>query len=349
MSLENQMWPGALVSDDATIQDVIQNLDRTGLQISLVVNQDGALLGTVTDGDIRRALLRGQSLQSPVRGIMFEAPLVVPPEMARDVVLHLMRANKIHQLPMVDDQRRVVGLHVWDDIIAPRSRPNTMIIMAGGFGRRLGSLTADCPKPMLPVAGKPMLEHIVEKAINQGFGSFVFSVHYMPHVIKDHFGDGAKWGVHIAYLNEEAPLGTAGAIALLDPAPTMPFIVTNGDVLTDIHYGDLLDFHSLHKADATMAIRLHEWQHPFGVVHTDGISIVRFEEKPLHRTNVNAGIYALSPEVIRFLRRGEPCDMPTVFERLKAAGKRTIAYPMHEPWLDVGRPEDLQLANRGKD
>ena len=175
--------------------------------------------------------------------------------------------------------------------------------------------------------------------------NFIISLHYLGQVIKDHFKDGSKWGVNIQYLSEETPLGTAGAIAYLEAVPEIPVIVTNGDVLTDVRYGEVLDFHLHHKADATMAVRQHEWQHPFGVVRTEGIRIVGFEEKPLHRTYVNAGIYALSPSVLSLLTKGEPCDMPSLFERVQKAGRQTIAYPMHEPWLDVGRAEDLERAN----
>ena len=343
---DNFFWKTALIPASATLQAVIQNLDESGLQIALITDQDSKLLGTITDGDVRRALLRNKDLSSSAASVMFQSPLVVPPEMPREMVLNLMRANRIHQLPVVDETRHVVGLHVWDDIVAPASRKNTMLIMAGGFGKRLRPYTDDCPKPMLPVGGKPMLEHIIERAKAEGFTRFVLSLHYLGHVIQAHFGNGAEFGVEISYLNEETPLGTAGALSLMDPAPELPFVVTNGDVLTDIQYGELLDFHVHHKADATMAVRQHEWQHPFGVVRTKGIKIVGFEEKPIHRSHVNAGIYVLNPEVLLALDKGALCDMPTLFERLQTQGKQTIAYPMHEPWLDVGRPEDLHRANQ---
>lgn len=341
----NEDWRNALVRSDATLQVVVDDLNKTGLQIALVVDESGVLLGTVTDGDIRRALLHGQDLNSPAKGVMAQSPMVVPPDMSRELVQRLMRANKIHQLPVVDDAQRVVGLHVWDEVFAPATRPNTMVIMAGGFGKRLRPFTEDCPKPMLPVAGRPMLEHIILRAQDEGLVKFIISLHYLGHVIKDYFKDGAKWGVEIQYLTEDMPLGTAGAIAQLDPPDDAPLIVTNGDVLTDIRYGEVVDFHLHHKADATMAVRKHEWQHPFGVVKTEGLRIIGFEEKPLHKTYVNAGIYALNPAVLSFLVKGEPCDMPSLFERVQQAGRHTIAYPMHEPWLDVGRAEDLARAN----
>ena len=252
-----------------------------------------------------------------------------------------MVANKIQQVPVVDDRHHIVGLYLWDEIAIPLVRPNLMVIMAGGKGTRLLPHTENCPKPMLTVSGKPMLEHIIERAKQEGFSHFVLAINYLGHVIEDYFGDGNRLQVRIDYLKERSPLGTAGALGLLSPRPTLPFAVTNGDVMTDIHYGELLDFHTRHNAAATMAVRVHEWQHPFGVVQTNGIDIIGFEEKPVHRSHINAGVYVLEPEALGFLERDVHCDMPTLFERLKAKDKRTTAYPIHEPWLDVGRQEDL--------
>lgn len=338
-------WQKALLPVDATLQQAIRNLDETALQIALVVSPEGALVGTLTDGDIRRGLLRGLNLDSPIETIIYREPLVVPPQMGSEMVLQLMQANKIHQLPVVDEQRQVVGLHLWDALMVPGHRPNLMIIMAGGQGTRLRPHTENCPKPLLPVGGKPILEHIIERANSQGFERFVLAVHFLGHMIEEHFGDGSRWGVRIEYLREESPLGTAGAISLLEPRPDVPFLVSNGDVLTDIHYGELLDFHRRNGAMATMAVRFHEWQHPFGVVHTNGVDIVGFEEKPVSRSHINAGIYVLDPRALDMLSTAQYCDMPALFSRLQEVSARTIVYPMHEPWLDVGREKDLQLAH----
>lgn len=340
-------WRKAILPADATMQQAIRNLNESTLQIVLVVAPDGTLLGTLTDGDIRRGLLRGMDLNSPIEAIIFRDPLVVPPQIGRDTVLQLMHANKIHQLPVVDSNRQVMGLHLWDELMVPVHRPNLMIIMAGGRGTRLRPHTENCPKPLLPVGGKPMLEHIVERAKMEGFRHFVLAIHYLGHMIEDYFGDGSRWQVQIEYLREESPLGTAGAIALLNPEPETPFLVSNGDVLTDIRYGELLDFHCSHGATATMAVSLHEWQHPFGVVRIKGVDIIGFEEKPIARSHINAGIYVLNPAVLSALRAGEHCDMPTLFSRLQENAARTIVYPMHEPWLDVGRADDLDRAQAG--
>jgi dTDP-glucose pyrophosphorylase/CBS domain-containing protein len=337
-------WHKTRLPDGASLQQAILNLDESALQIVLVVDQANRLVGTITDGDIRRGLLRGLTLASPIESVIHRHPLVVPPAMTRDAVLQLMLANKIRQLPIVDETMLLHGLYLLDDLSAPAERENIMVIMAGGQGTRLRPHTENCPKPLLPVAGKPMLEHIIERAKGEGFRRFVLAIHYLGHMIEDYFGDGSHWQVEIDYLREEAPLGTAGAISLLSQRPCAPFIVTNGDVLTDIGYGELLEFHGRHGAAATMSVRLHEWQHPFGVVHTKGVEIVSFEEKPVVRTHVNAGVYALDPGALDLLDRSEYCDMPTLFARLQERGLRTIVYPMHEPWLDVGRPEDLDRA-----
>lgn len=341
-----QRWRKAIVNTDTTIAAVIQNLNEVSLKIVLVINADGVLEGTISDGDIRRGLLKGLNLSSPITDIIHRNALVVPPELSRNLVMQLMVANKLQQIPVVDAQHHVVGLHLWDQLSTPPSRQNTMVIMAGGMGKRLLPHTENCPKPLLLVAGKPMLEHIIERAKAEGFSHFVLAIHYLGYMIEDYFGNGAKWGVQIEYLREDSPLGTAGALSLLYPQPDAPFVVTNGDVITDIRYGEILDFHVRHGASATMAVRVHEWQHPFGVVQTQGIDIVGFEEKPVARSHINAGVYVLEPQALDVLSAAASCDMPTLFERLQTQSKRTVAYPMHEPWLDVGRPDDLLAANK---
>ena len=345
MNSSEQVWRQAILPFDATIGQAIHNLNEVSVKIVLVANAAGVLEGTISDGDIRRGLLKGLDLNSPLTSIIHYNALVVPPDLGRDLVMQLMAANKIQQIPVVDEQHHIVGLHLWDEITIPPSRPNLMVIMAGGMGTRLRPYTDDCPKPLISVAGKPMLEHIIERAKLEGFNHFVLAIHYLGHMIEEYFGNGEQLGVRIDYLREDSPLGTAGALGLLKPIPDAPFVVTNGDVITDIRYGELLDFHTRHSAAATMAVRVHEWQHPFGVVQTQGVEIVGFEEKPIARTHINAGVYALDPAALSVLDVDAHCDMPTLFERLQTKKKRTVAYPMHEPWLDVGRPDDLKQAN----
>ena len=345
MNFSKEFWRQAILPVHSSIEQAVRNLDQVAIRIVLVINERGELEGTISDGDIRRGLLKGLDLKSPIANVIHRNAMVVPPEMGREMVMQLMVANKIQQIPVVNEHRHIVGLHLWDEITTVPVRPNMMVIMAGGIGSRLRPHTENCPKPLLPVAGKPMLEHIIERAKLEGFSHFVLAIHYLGHMIEDHFGNGDRLGVQIDYLREHSPLGTAGALGLLNPLPEAAFVVTNGDVITDIRYGELLDFHIRHDAAATMAVRVYEWQHPFGVVHTHGVEIVGFEEKPVARSHINAGVYALDPGALNALSADARCDMPTMFERLQAQTKRTVAYPMHEPWLDVGRPDDLNRAN----
>ena len=337
-------WQKALLPESATLSEIIACLNESKTQIILVAAEDRTLLGTVTDGDIRRGLLNGVLVDSHATSVMQKAPLVVTQEFTRDMVLQMMQINKVHQLPVVDSNGRVIGLHLWHEFFSPPKYSNWMIIMAGGKGERLRPHTESCPKPLLPIGDKPMLEHIIERAKRDGFNNFILSVHYLGHMIEEYFGDGSKWGVNIEYLYEPKPLGTAGAISLLRQKPTEAFVVSNGDVLTDINYGSLLDFHKRNGAIATMATRQYEWQHPFGVIQADGVNIVGFEEKPVLRSHINAGIYVLEPSAINALQAGEICDMPELFARLQEAKSKSIIYPMHEPWLDVGRVADYSAA-----
>ena len=346
MIITKEIWHQAALPESSTIGQVICSLDQVAIKIVLVVNKANKLMGTISDGDIRRGLLKGLDLNSPITSIVHHNPLVVPPEMRRDMVIQLMVANKIQQIPVVDGQQQLVGLHLWDEITTTPIRTNLMVIMAGGKGTRLLPHTQNCPKPMVLVAGKPMLEHIIERGKLEGFNHFILAIHHLGHLIEAHFGRGEKLGIKIDYLREESPLGTAGGLGLLPSRPEEPFVVTNGDVISNIRYGELLDFHNFYQASATMAVRPHEWQHPFGVVQTQGVEIVGFEEKPVVRSHINAGVYVLSPEVLNELIAEEACDMPMLFERLQAKAKRTVAYPMHEPWLDVGRPLDLAEARK---
>ena len=344
MNQAKNHWRQAILSNTATVKDAIEVLNNAKFKIVLVVDAKGKFEGTILDGDIRRGLLRGVNLDSSIKLIIHRDAMVVPSEMGRELVLQLMTANKIQQIPIVDSEQQVIGLHLWDEIYKSTIRSNIMVIMAGGKGTRLHPQTANCPKPLLKVSGKPILEHIIERAKVEGFSHFVLAIYHLGHMIEDYFGNGSRFGVKIEYLREETPLGTAGALSLLNPIPSAAFIVTNGDVITDIRYGEMLDFHEHQGATATMAVRLHEWQNPFGVVETQGIEIVGYEEKPVIRSHTNAGVYVINPETLDFLEKSVPCDMPSLFSLLQKGLKRVVAYPIHEPWLDVGQPADLKKA-----
>ncbi|MDC3234532.1 nucleotidyltransferase family protein [Candidatus Puniceispirillum sp.] len=335
----------AVISPDSSFRDAAKNLSDSSLKIVLVMDAAGKLLGTVSDGDIRRGLLQGLTLDSDVNEILRKNPLVAPKGMSQSLISQLMVANKVQQIPEIDTDGRVISLHTWDEFITTESISNKMVIMAGGKGTRLRPHTENCPKPMLLVGGKPMLQHIIERARDEGFSEFLLSVNYLAHMIEDYFGDGSALDVNIGYIHEESPLGTAGSLSMIKKLVDEPFVVTNGDVITDIRYSDLLEFHKRQESVATMAVRMQEWQHPFGVVKMDGLNIVGFQEKPVAHLYINAGVYALSLAALQELNHGEFCDMPNLFERLQARSYKAIAYPMHEPWLDVGRPADLDQAN----
>lgn len=339
-------WKQACLGPEAMLGQGIRALDQTGLRLVLVVTRNQQLLGTVSDGDIRRGLLRGLTLRDSLNRVMNRRPLVVSPSVEAGAALEIMRVNQIFQIPVVDEKKRLRGLYTWGELGRTPHRPNAFVIMAGGRGSRMMPYTQACPKPMLRVADRPILEHIIDRAKHEGFNRFVLAIHYLGEMIERHFGRGDRFGVRIEYLREKFPLGTAGALSLLKPLPDAPVVVTNGDVVTDIRYGELMDFHVRHSAVATMAVRIHEWQHPFGVVQTKGVDITGFEEKPVSRSHINAGVYALSPEAIRGLRAGQQVDMPSLFQALQVKSKRIVAYPMHEPWLDVGDPQDLATAQK---
>jgi dTDP-glucose pyrophosphorylase len=339
-------WKKALVNEQCTIGDVISNLDQSKVQISLVIDSKGKLLGTITDGDVRRGLLNGHTLASPARLIWKKNAMVVPQHLEREIVMQMMRANKILQMPVVDEQGKVVNLHIWDQLEEPvATRGNVLVIMAGGRGTRMLPHTENCPKPMLPIKGKPILEHIIVKAKREGIEHIVVSTHYLGHMIEDYFQDGKKWEVQISYVREDSPLGTAGALSLIPERPKSPFIITNGDVLTKVSYVSILDFHIARSSFATMAVRNYEMTNPFGVVKVDGVNIVGFEEKPVIRSNVNAGVYILEPNALDHVEKNKFLDMPSLFEKLRLNKKNVMAYPIHEDWMDVGKANDLEKAN----
>ena len=344
--MNNKNWKNTLLDSDSTIEEAVINLNKSGLQIVLVLSKNKSLIGTITDGNIRKGMLEGLNFKDSINKIFHKEPLVATRQMNREEIIQLMQSNGVNSLPLVDENLNVLDLYLISDFVTRPKHLNLMLIMSGGKGQRLLPFTENCPKPLLEVNGKPMLEHIIERAKLNGFYRFVISIYYLGHMIEDYFGNGANWNVEITYLKESNPLGTAGCISLLENQPKDPIVVTNGDILTDINYDDLLDFHIQQvNAVATMAIRTHEWRHSYGVVHTKDLEITGFEEKPVSRTNINAGVYVLSPSALSFLKYNEHCDMPTLFERLSENNLRTIAYPIYESWIDVGRNKDYNNVN----
>ena len=330
----------------ATVREAIGAIDRGAKQIALVVDGAERLVGTVTDGDVRRGLLRGEGFESPVERVMYREFRRLGAEATAQEALSLMRREVVHQVPALDEEGRVVRLFLLEELLKPRTRPNPVLLMAGGEGRRLRPLTEETPKPMLPVGGKPMLERILEQCVDAGFREFWISVHYLKERIQEYFGDGSRWEVAIRYLEEDQPMGTAGALGLLPERPAAPLLVMNGDVLTRVDFGSLLRFHEEHRSAATLCVREHATQIPYGVVQMDDTRVLRLEEKPVVSHYVNAGLYLLNPEILDLLPAApESCDMPTLFEKAMASSLPVNAFPIHEYWLDVGHPETLDRAN----
>jgi dTDP-glucose pyrophosphorylase len=337
-------WARLLLSPDASVRDAIKCIDAGGMQIALVVDAQHKLIGTISDGDVRRGILRGVSLDAPSSGIMNRSPTVVTSGENREVIIATMRARQLHKIPVLDSQGRLVGLESLDELVRPAPRENLVVLMAGGLGARLRPLTEERPKPMLVIGGRPILETILLNFIESGFHRFYISVNYMAEIVEAHFGDGSRWGVEIRYIHEPERMGTAGAVGLLPEKPSAPLVVMNGDLLTKINFASLLDFHLSHAATGTMCVREYDLQVPYGVVKLKEHRLLSVEEKPVHRFFVNAGIYVLSPEAVSMIPPSF-YDMPTLFEKLVAEGRETAVFPIREYWLDIGHLADLEKAN----
>jgi len=339
-------WRDALVSSSMTLRQTIEAITASSLQIALVVDENNKLLGTVTDGDIRKAILAGKDLNITAAEAMRKSPTTSSASTPRTVIIKLMREKRIHQMPILNESGQVVDVLTVDDLLGAQEKSNSVVIMAGGLGTRLHPLTQDTPKPMLSVGGKPILETIIQSFIDQGYVNFFISLNFKAEIISDYFGDGSKLGASITYLHETTRLGTAGGLSLLPSEVKFPIIVMNGDLLTRISVDALVDFHQRENAVATMVVREDHYQVPYGVVEVDGTQIVDVKEKPMQRHLVNAGIYVLSEQSLANIPRDTYYDMPTHFTKLAADGHRTAAFPLHEYWVDIGRLDELERAQR---
>lgn len=338
-------WKDALIGPDTTLRDALEAINRLGSQMVMVVNQQGGLLGTLSDGDARRALLRGLDLGAPIEQAIHLSPTTARQTDNRQTRLAVMRRHGLHQLPIVTEEGVVVGLETIDDFLAVPERDGWVVIMAGGRGARLKELTRDTPKPMLQVGPRPLLETIVRRFCDQGFRHFYFAVNYKFEQIEEYFGDGSQMGIEVQYLREKERLGTAGALSLLPQRPIAPVVVTNADLLTNENFALMVDQHIAQGADATMGVRDYEMQVPFGVVREcDGV-IEAIEEKPIRRFSVSAGMYVLSPAAIDLVPRHQYFDMPNLFELLVSRGLKAHSHRVDGYWLDIGRLPDYERAN----
>ena len=333
------------LSVNSTIKDALQTINNGGLQVAIVVDENDALVGTVTDGDIRRGLLNGLDLNSSVSLVVHKSPSVASVGDTKESILKIALAKKLHKIPLVDELGKLVGIEDIEDIIRPVSKTNRVVLMVGGLGTRLRPLTQDTPKPMLKVGNKPILQTIVEKFAEYGFVNITMCVNFNASIIRDYFGDGKEFGVNIDYVLEQKRMGTAGALSLLKERPSEPFFVMNGDLLTNVNFEHILNYHTLNKATATMCVREYDYEVPYGVVKMNDNKIIEIAEKPVQKFFVSAGIYMLSPEILDLIPQDEFYDMPTLFEKAIAQGKNVISFPIHEYWIDIGRLEEYQKAN----
>jgi dTDP-glucose pyrophosphorylase len=337
-------WRSAILTSDRSIRQAMEVLDQSSLQIALVVDPREHLVGTVTDGDIRRGLLRGLNLDSPAGQVMNTKPIVALQGMSRAEFIELLRRHDLHHLPLLDGDGRLVGLESDVELYEGAEKDNWVVLMAGGLGQRLRPLTDATPKPLLPVGDRPLLEIIINRFTAQGFRKFFISVNYRADLVEAHFGDGTKFGAVIRYLREDQPLGTGGAIGLLPERPTASFVVMNGDLLTTINFEALVDFHQQHGADLTLCVRRYSHQIPYGVAEIQGGEVVSIVEKPNHECFISGGIYVLSPTVFDRLQPQRRVDMPDLMRELIAEKHRVTAFPVTEYWIDIGRIEDLERA-----
>ena len=338
-------WRKVLLDSRADVTTAAEVLTSSSMRIVLVVDKENRLLGTITDGDIRRALMAGSAMSSLATSVMQKNPIAVNQGDSRRKALQIMREKDLLHLPVLDAKGVVVGLETVRDLLFKEQRPNPVLLMAGGFGKRLYPLTREVPKPLLPVGEKPILQTILEQLAEGGFSQFFLAVHYRSEQVRAHFGDGSKWGVRIEYLEERQPLGTAGALSLLDQTMIdAPLLMINGDLLTRLDFGQLVDFHGEHGGLATMCVREYDFQIPYGVVHGDGDQVTDIIEKPVQKFFVNAGIYILEPELLGQCRPDEAIDMPDLLREVVNDGRKVSMFPIHEYWLDIGRMEEYEQA-----
>ena len=332
-----------LIRSGRTIREAMLRINDNWREIVLVQDADGLVCGAITDGDIRRGILRGETLESPVEQVMNREFVSVGPDMDRAGVLDMMKALMIRQMPVLDREGRLQCIHFLNDLLGAAVKPNVAVIMAGGEGVRLRPLTENCPKPMIRVAGRPILERVVLHLIGYGIRKIYLSINYLGGQIESHFGDGSKFGCDIEYLREDAPLGTGGALSLLPPQQH-PVVVMNGDQVTQANIDKLLRSHEEEGGVATIGIRHYQMEIPFGVVINEGKKLVGIQEKPTSHYLINTGIYILDPHVLALVPKNELYPITTLFDRLLAENRPVSVHYFDEDWIDVGRHDDLHKA-----
>ncbi len=337
------------VTPDASVRQVMECIDQSAKGIALVLDERGRLIGTVTDGDIRRAILAGMDLELPIGELLrqrepaFAGAITAPLGSDDTTLLHLMAEKSVRHIPLVDEDDCVADVAFLSELVKEYELPLRAVVMAGGYGSRLRPLTEEVPKPMLPVGNKPLLQLIVEQLKQAGIRHVNLATHYKGEVIAEHFKNGEEFGVEIRYVKEDQPLGTAGALSLIEDV-NEPLLVMNGDILTRVDFRALLSFHREHKADLTVCVRQYEFRVPYGVIDTDGVMVRGISEKPVVRQFINAGIYLLNPQVLQLIPNGQPYDIPDLIERLVSDGRTVVSFPIREYWLDIGKVDQYDQA-----
>ncbi len=332
------------IKTDASILDAIKNLDASGLGICLVIDSNSRLVGTLSDGDIRRALIKGKNLSTLVNEHLNCNFYAVSPTASRVEVLEIMHALKLNQVPIIDPAGKLMGLHLIHSLLSHQIKDNWAVIMAGGKGTRLGEVTSTIPKPMIKVAGRPILERIILHLIGHKIKDFYISVNHLSHIIEDYFKDGSQWGCNIHYLREDKPLGTGGALSLLPSVPGSPLLLLNGDLILESDIDNMLKFHQTNNYYATMGVHYYSHEVPFGCVEVDQNRIVTLEEKPLLSKIINAGVYVLSPEAVTSVPKNTFFPITALFEAALNEKRSCGAYYLDGDWIDVGVPEQLRHA-----
>jgi len=341
-----------LITRSKTVRELMNLMDRCALGIALAVDEERRLEATITDGDVRRAILLGIELDQPVSRMLelrkgggnTGSPITARTGASAEELRQMMASNRIRQVPLLDDEGRVVDIAMDSDYFAASPLPLDGFIMAGGFGKRMMPLTEKVPKPMLPVNGRPLLEHLVSRLREAGIQHVSISTHYLAESIVEHFQDGKDFGVRIEYVDEDQPTGTAGSLARA-AVGDVPLLVINGDILTSVDFRAMLEFHREHSAEMTVAVQQYEVRIPYGVINTEGVDAVRIVEKPTLRQFVNGGIYLIEPSVCRLVPEGRNFDMPELITKLIEGQKRVVCFPIREYWLDVGQMEQYKRAS----
>jgi len=333
------------ITSDASLIECMKAINRTGAGISLTIDDEYRLIGTISDGDIRKALVEGCPLDSPALPHVNRKCFSVLSSVSRAEVLDIMRARRFEQIPIVDERNRVVGLHLLHDIVGNVLRPNWVVVMAGGKGKRLSPFTESIPKPMIKVAGRPILERIILHLVSNGIRRIFISVNHLSELIESHFGDGSDYGAEIEYLRENKPLGSGGSISLLPETPEHPLLVMNGDLIAEANCGDMINFHTQSGFYATMGVYPYFHQVPFGCVEIRENRLSSLEEKPVLEKMVNAGIYVLSPQAVAAISKNTYFPITTLFEDALSRNLSCGAFTIEKEWLDIGTPEQLRQAH----